>query len=302
MRGEQAGRRETRVSWQALVATLIWGSSFPIGKYALGQVGPLTLVVFRDCVGGLLLLATAVRRGENLRIRPGDRGRFALLSILLVPLHQGLQYLGLSLTTATSTSWLASTSPLFIALLARGILGERLRVRQWAGMGIALLGTLAMLAREEGLAPVDVGGLLVLAAAAAWAAYSVLGKHAMLRYPPAVVSGYAMGMGMFPAVPAWILRGGPAELARLDWTGWAACLYLAVGSTAFAFWLWLRAMRKLPAGVVGASMFLQPFEATLLSALWLGETLTLATAGGGLMILVGVALAMQGVRGEAARR
>jgi drug/metabolite transporter (DMT)-like permease len=289
-------------SWQALAATLIWGASFPIGKYALGRVGPLTLVVFRDSVGALLLLSTAAWSGESLRIRQGDRGLFVLLSILLVPLHQGLQYLGLSLTTATSTSWLASTAPLFIGLLAWGALGERLRIRQWAGMGVALLGTLAMLARQGSFASADVGGLLVLAAAAAWAAYSVLGKRAMLRYPPAMVSGYAMAMGMLPAVPVWILGDGPLELVRLDWAGWGACLYLAVGSTALAFWLWLRAMRRLPAGVVGASMFLQPFEATLLSALWLGEAPTLATVGGGLLILAGVALTMQGVRREAERR
>jgi drug/metabolite transporter (DMT)-like permease len=196
-------------------------------------------------------------------------------------------------TTATNTSWLIASSPIFVALLAHVLLGERLVRRQWIGMACGLAGAAVMVTAGAGGRLVSgprVGDLLIVGSAMAWGLYSALGKRLLGKYPPTIVSGYGLGMGMGVAIPAWLLLGGVGDLGKQSGAGWGALLYLAIPATAVAHWLWYRAMRRLPAGVVGAYMFLPPLVATFLSRIWLDEPLPWPTVIGALLILGGVAL------------
>ncbi|HEY7678737.1 MAG TPA: EamA family transporter, partial [Candidatus Methylomirabilis sp.] len=284
----------------------IWGASFPLAKIVLRDVGPLTYLVLRHVVGGGLLLAIAASIGAG-RVQRDDLWAFARLGVILVGFHQGVQAFGLARTTATNSGWLIAASPLFIALLARLVLGERLRRRQWIGMACGLLGSFAVVTQGKlgGAALLSSGGLgdlMVLESAAAWAAFSVAGKGLLARYPPIAIAAYGMAAGMAIALPIWLAGGGAADLLRLGGPGWAAMTFLGVCGTALAYVLWYRAMQTRAAGVVGAYMFLQPLEATFLGRLMLGEALTAATIAGGLMILGGVYLAAWPSQATARRR
>jgi drug/metabolite transporter (DMT)-like permease len=282
------------MSLPALVATFIWGMSFPLAKLVLHDVGPLTYLVLRHAIGGgLLMLITVVSVRSH--VRRGDVGTFVFLAVILVGFHQGVQAFGLARTTAVNSGWLIAAAPLFIALFARLVLGERLRSRQWAGMAGGLVGSFAVVTQGElgGGALLSSGGLgdlMVLESAAAWGAYSVAGKGLLTRYPPITISAYGMVMGLGLALPVWVAAGGPADLARLSARGAAAILFLGACGTGLAYVLWYRAMQRRPAGVVGAYMFLQPLVATSLARFLLGESLTAPTIAGGLLILTGVYL------------
>ncbi len=281
------------MSWAALLATLIWGGSFPVAKYALASAGPLTLLVFRDTLGAAIILAGSALSGAAPRLRRSDLKAFALLSVTLTVLHQGVQVVGMVFTTATNTSWLIASSPIFVALLAHVLLGERLVGRQWVGMVFGLAGAAVMVTAGAGgsfASGPHLGDLLVVGSAVAWGLYSTLGKQLLGKYRPTLVSGYGLAMGMGVVVPVWLALGGPDDLGKQTAGGWVALLYLAVPATAIAHWLWYRAMRRLPAGVVGAYMFLPPLVATLLGRIWLGEPLPWPTVLGALLILGGVAL------------
>jgi len=203
------------MSLQALVATLIWGMSFPLAKLVLQDVGPLTYLVLRHAIGGgLLMMITVVSVRSH--VRRTDVGIFVLLAVILVGFHQGIQAFGLARTTAVNSGWLIAAAPLFIALFARLVLGERLRPRQWAGMTGGLLGSFTVVTQGglgEGalLSSGGLGDLMVLESAAAWAAYSVAGKGLLTRYPPIAVSAYGMAIGLCLAVPVWLAAGGAAD-------------------------------------------------------------------------------------------
>jgi len=283
------------MSLQALLAALFWGASFPAAKIFLSEAGPLSLLVLRHAIAGGLLLTMAAGSDGLVRVRRGDLGHFALHSVLLTVFHQGVLCYGLARATATNSGWLMATAPVFIALFAWLFLAERLRVRQWVGMAAGLTGSFFVVTQGHldlgvFLTSGGLGGLMVLESAAAWGAYTVAGKGLLMRYPPIVVSAYGMAAGVAAAIPVWVAAGGTADLGRLTIRGWTGILYLGVCSTALAYVLFYRAMRKLPAGVAGAYMFLQPLEATLLGRLLLGEPFTGPTIVGGLMILGGVYL------------
>lgn len=293
------------MSLQALVATFIWGMSFPLAKLVLHDVGPLTYLVLRNGLGAGLLLAAATVGGAG-RVRRSDFGIFCLLAVLLIGFHQGVQAFGLARTTATNSGWLIATAPVFIAFFARLIVGERLRPRQWGGMAGGMLGSLVVVTQGQlgGGALLSSGGLgdlMVLESAAAWGAYSAASKGLLSRYQPLVIAAYGLGLGVVLVVPVWLGAGGAADLARLSGRGWAAVLFLGFCGTALAYVLWSRAMQMRPAGVVGAYMFLQPLVATSLARLLLGEVLAVPTILGGLMILGGVYLVVWPARAGAKR-
>ena len=294
------------MSLQALLAVLIWGASFPLAKLVLRDVGPLTYLVLRHLIGGGLLLAAAASIGAG-RLRRADLGGFVLLAAILMGFHQSIQAFGLARTTAMNSGWLIAASPLFIALFARFLLGERLRPRQWAGMAGGLVGSFAVVTQGKlgggGLfSSGGLGDLMVLESAAAWAAFSVAGKGLLVRYSPIAVPAYAMGIGMIGVMPIWLAAGGANDLARLRGSGWAAILFLGACGTALAYLLWYRAMQVRPAGVVGAYMFLQPLVASSLARLLLGEALAVPTIVGGVMILGGVYLVVWPSRAAAKGR
>jgi len=284
------------VSGAALLAVLIWGGSFPVAKYALGMIGPLTLLVVRDTLGAAVIWAGSAATEGLPRIRGRDLVPFAMLSLILTVLHQGVQIVGMLFTTATDTSWLIASSPIFVALLARVLVAERLIGMQWAGLGLGLFGVLIILTGADlggsRLTGAGLGDLLIVASAVAWGGYSAMGKRLLSRYPPRTVSAYGLGLGMLLLVPIWLWQGGLRELSGLESKGWLALFYLAVPATAVAHWLWSLAIQRLPAGVVGVYMFLPPLVATLISRAWLAEPLPWSTAFGGLFILAGVGLVM----------
>jgi drug/metabolite transporter (DMT)-like permease len=233
-----------------------------------------------------------------------DLGTFFLLAALLIGFHQGVQAFGLVRTTATNSGWLIATAPVFIAFFARLGLGERLRLRQWLGMGVGLLGSFVVVTQGRlgagaFLSAAGIGDLMVLESAAAWGAYTAAGKGLLARYMPIAITAYGLGLGVVLAMPVWLAAGGAADLARLSGRGWTALLFLGSCGTGLAYLLWYRAMLRRPAGVVGAYMFLQPLIASSLAAFLLGETLTVPTIAGGLIILAGVYLVTWSTRSSA---
>jgi drug/metabolite transporter (DMT)-like permease len=73
----------------------------------------------------------------------------------------------------------------------------------------------------------------------------------------------------------------------------AAVGYLGLAASAGAWYLWNRGVAGLPAAVAGAFFFVQPVVGGALARLLLGERLDLAFAGGGVLILAGVVLALR---------
>src|SRR5215211_3391638 len=111
---------------KALFAVIVWGASFVATKVSLQYVAPTTLVGIRFSMGVCVLgLAVALKKQFSLP-KGKDWGYFALLGFLGITFHQWLQSTGLLTAQATTTAWIITTTPIFIALLGLFILKETL--------------------------------------------------------------------------------------------------------------------------------------------------------------------------------
>jgi drug/metabolite transporter (DMT)-like permease len=295
------------VPWQVRIAIAItvWGASFVATKTALREATPFAIVGLRFGIGIIILLATVFARREWRWVPRRDLAHFALLGCIGVLVHQGLQANGLRTTSATNTGWMVALIPVFTALLARVLLGERLTPVRLLGIALAFTGALVVIGRgrlDFGIfrLPSAFGDLLVFLSAPNWAVFSVLSKPVLRRYPAALVMSYVLLLGWLFVLPIAVHQHMWEQAMHLSATGWTAILFLGIFCSGFAYVFWYDGLRAADASQVAAFLYAEPLVTVMVAAAVLGEAITPATLVGGAVILAGVWLVNRPARRTAA--
>ncbi|MDH3740925.1 MAG: DMT family transporter [Hyphomicrobiales bacterium] len=132
------------------------------------------IAFFRCFVGFAVLLPLIWRNGGMVVLRSDQMG----LHVLRSALNAGgmlLFFWAITLAPLATVSAINFASPLFAALLAIVILGEKVGLRRWAGLIIGFIGTIVILRPGAGI--VEFGALLALASSALWAGAMITIKH-----------------------------------------------------------------------------------------------------------------------------
>jgi len=281
-------------AYLVLMATLLlWSGNWIVARAVRDEIAPGIATVGRLLIV-LLILVPFVFHGLKEKIQKIEQQGWKILVALGFfggGLHLALQWLGLHYTTATSGILYLSTSPLFILLLARPLLGEPIGARQWAGVSISFLGVLliATQGRIQSLS-FNVGDLMALASMAMWAGYTVFLRlrRDTLETPEFLVVVCVFGLVfMLPWVGIEIVANARTELSTM---GALAVLYSAVGSLLLAYAGWSYVVTRLGAARAGVTMHLMPGIGVVLAALFLGELPRWYHFAGIALILAGVAL------------
>lgn len=290
------GRARTRAIAKALLTVIIWGATFVATKIALQEVSPATVVWLRFAMGLVVLGIAAGLRNELSMPARGELGYLALLGFIGVAFHQWLQANGLLTAQATTTAWIVATTPIFIVLLGRIILSERVSSIQGIGIGLAALGVLLVVTKGDAAAlfmgrVATTGDVLVLISALNWAVYTVLSRRGLARMPAAKMIFYVMLSGWL-FVTVWLLGFGPGirEFGQLSMRGWTSIAGLGILGSGLAYIMYYDALRELPASQLGVFLNIEPLVTMLLAAPLLNEPITMLTLLGGGLILAGIYL------------
>ncbi len=280
---------------KALAAALFWGASFVATKAALREIQPITLITLRFGFG-VIVLAFAVWRLRMVRwVGPRDLFLLAVLGLISITIHQGLQATGLLFTSASSMAWLVALNPVFTAILAWMFLSEPFSAAKVLGLIIAFAGALAVVTKgvvspETLHLPSTTGDLLALASALNWAIFSVASKPLLKRLPPTLMMAYIMLIGWLSILPFFVGTGGWMEIGRLTLGGWSALLFLGIVCSGVAYIFWYDALAQIDASQVAAFIYIEPLVTVVVAAVVLNEAFTIASFIGGVTILVGVYL------------
>ncbi len=278
---------------KAAFAVAAWGASFVATKIALRELTPVALVWSRFALGIPVLGFFVLARRQFRPIQGRDLGNLLLLGFLGITLHQWLQSNGLVTSQATTTGWIVATIPLFIAILGRVFLGERLGPAGIAGILIAAFGVLLVVARGDPGAIVvgrlgAPGDALVLVSALNWAVFSVLSRRGLKRHPAALMMFYVMLSGWILTTGLFAAESGFRGLHPLNASGTAALLFLGVICSGVSYVFWYDALEHVPASRVGVFLYLEPLVTVAVAACLLGESIRLGTMLGGAIILLGI--------------
>lgn len=276
----------------ALVAFL-FSLNYILGKIALAHIEPFAFAWLR--VAGSALLMTLVKRWRSTtrsELSAADKRSAIWFSVLGVGINQLMFLKGLSLTSAHEAAILITTIPIFTLLGAFALRTERATALKIAGIVIAGSGALLIVAaRPHGDAPARVlGDICILINCLAYGLYLVVSRSMSRRTSPIALVSWMFTVGsviMLPFCATALLR---VQWQTIPLTSWLALAGVVIGPTVVAYVLSAWALARADSSVVAAYTYAQPFIATLLAAVLLGERLTTRVAVAALLIIGGVFL------------
>jgi drug/metabolite transporter (DMT)-like permease len=278
---------------EALFAVIVWGGSFIATKIAVGQISPIAVVWVRFAMGIPLILFAVMIRRQFAFPKGNEWLYFTLLGFLGITFHQWLQSNGLQTAQATTTAWIVSTSPAFIAILAWIILKENLNLLQSSGIVLAMIGVLAVVSKGN-LSTIAIGkfgtagDFLILISSVNWAVFSIISRRGLKDHPSTRLTFWVMTIGWLITSMAFVAGKSYTEIPQLDARGWWSMIFLGIFTTGFAYIAWFDALSQLPAAQTGAFLFVEPLASMIFAVIILNEHITLVSVLGGAVILFGI--------------
>ena len=278
----------------------IWGSTFVFTKMLLqAGLSPAQIFTLRFIIAYVLLFAYDIGRSVRKFRWFCHSWRDELLMLLLGVTGGSVYFLAenaaMLYTTATNTSLIVCSCPLFAMLLAALFYrqSEPIGRIQAVGSLVACVGMAVVVLNGHFVLHLSpIGDLLAFAACLLWAAYSILMKVALERYDTLFITRKVFFFGLVTIIPYYILVPGFPPLStilRPDvlWN----LLFLGVVASMLCFLVWNWVIRELGAVVATNWVYLNPMT-TILFAWWLlDEQITVWFLLGTALILVGMYLA-----------
>ena len=280
-------------------------------RFAQQEAPSLIIAAYRMVVSGLVLTPLALpRRWPELRSLSRRELGLALLSGLLLALHFITWIQSLEMTSVASSVVLVTTSPLWLALLARLLLGEALSRRTAIGLFVALSGGVIMALSDSCDGPIGslacpplaefvqgrafLGNLLALIGAWTGAGYFLIGRRlrpslSLTSYIFLVYSAAGLILALIvlaSGIPAFGYSG-----QTVLWMVLLALLPQVLGHSSFNW-----ALGHLPAAYISLPLLGEPLGTIFLAFFILGETPSSFKLVGAALILGGILLGSHTIR------
>ena len=293
-------------AYLVLIATLLlWSGNWIVARAVREEIAPGIATAGRLAIVLIVLLPFVFSSlKEKLKgLNAKDWQILFTLGFFGGGLHLALQWLGLHYTTATSGILYLSTSPVFILLLARPLLGEPIGPRQWAGVAISFAGVFLIATQGQVRSlSFNIGDLMAIASMAMWAGYTVFLRlrRDALDTPEFLVVICLFGLVFMSPWVSWeLLHDAKTNLSK---PGTLAILYSAIGSLLLAYAGWSYVVTRIGAARAGVTMHLMPGIGVLLSMLFLDEYPRWFHGAGIALILAGVGLSSSRASSAASSR
>jgi drug/metabolite transporter (DMT)-like permease len=283
-----------------LAAVLMWGINFILIKVALRNMTPGGFNGLRLILTSAIFLALTAATGEGLRFERGDLLKLAVIGIVGNALYQIVFIRGVSLTSASNTSLILSTSPIFVALLSAVLRIERIHWAAWLGILVSFGGLYLVIAGRAGGLDLAAGhfqgDLLIFAGAVFWASYTVFSKPFLERMSPLKFSAVTVWAGALVYVPY-----AAKDVLAVRWADFTALdglliLLSALFGFVIGYLIWYTSVKKVGNAKTAIYNNLTPVFTALFAALFLGESFRPVQIAGAAVILTGVYLTRSGYR------
>ena len=272
-----------------LVAVLI-GGNFTALKFALDHSSPLLLAGLRTVIGGTFLLGFALLRGEKFPTDRRDLLNIFVVSFSITTVSSGFLVFGVSRVAAGIASLIASTMPMFTAVLALTLMKTPVSRLAMIGLAVGFGGTLVLASPSLGGNSALIGIASLLFSALAWAFGNVYMKwQDMTNVSPIMLVGVQLYMSALCLIPFALIVEGTGET---EWTMglFAPLLYAAIPANAVTFALLATVVRRATPTQAASTAYLIPVFGVFFGWLIRDERLGLVEVLGGLLIVAGVYL------------
>ena len=256
-----------------VILTLVWGTNWPLFPLAVREVSVWTFRAVSVAIAGVVLLLVARLRGQSLVIERRHWPTIAAATFFYLVIWNIASTYSAILIPSGQSAMLGFTMPLWSALIAWAVLGQRLGARMLLAIALGAAAVLLLMARSiEAYAQAPLGFALGLLAGLGWAVGTLILKHKPIDVPATVLTGWQM---LLTAVPITLgaLILGDGEWFVPSWQSIAVIGYIALVPMSIGNVSWFAIVGLLPANVAGLSSIMVPVVAMVSGAVVHGEPL-----------------------------
>ncbi|HOI81603.1 MAG: EamA family transporter [Thermovirgaceae bacterium] len=267
------------------VLYVVWGSVFLANRFSLESFPPFMLNAVRFLSAGIFLYVLLRVKGEEGLDLRGWLESFVVGAMLFIG-GAGLLCVGQQWVASGLSATLLATTPLWTVLFA-GIWEKMPTTTEWAGLGIGIAGV-ALLNLDRGISGNPLGAGIILVASIIWSLGSVLNNRFQGLGKP-IASATEMIAGGLLLLILSLLVG-----ERISWPLTARAtmgmFHLVVFSSIIGFTLYRFMLRTVRPALATSYTLVNPITATVLGALFAGESVSLVSIAAMAVVLTGVFL------------
>lgn len=275
----------------ALLCIIMWGTSFVSTKVLLNYgMQPVEIYIYRFILAYLVVMLIGTKRllSNNWR----DEGLLALCGVLSGSIYFLAENFALEYTLVTNVSLLTSLSPLITALLI-GIWyrNERPGSGMIIGSIVAFVGVGCVIFNSSFNVQVNpLGDLLSLSAAVSFSFYSIILNKLNAVYDVWFITRKTFFYGILTALPFLAIEHPALSLHQVfTMPGvYGNIIFLGIGASMLGFVLWASTVKSMGAVKANNYLYVQPIITLVVSAILLGEHVSVIGCTGCALILVGL--------------
>jgi drug/metabolite transporter (DMT)-like permease len=274
------------------ITSIGWGFNWPVTKFLLSELPPLTLRGVTGVLGAVLLAALAVIRRQSLKVEPRTWPRLLTAATLNVACWMVLMGLALLWLPASEAALIAYTMPVWASIIAWPVLGERPTVLRTVALVMAFAGLASIMGGNGIAASAEKlpGIIMALGGALGFAFGTVFSKKYPIHLPPLTAAAWQIGIGCLPiSVIGLVIE--TTHLDKVTPVGWWLLVYSTVVQFCIAYVSWFAALARLPASVAAIGTMAVPVIGVVASAVALHEPLGAGQIAALIFTLAAVVLA-----------
>ena len=272
----------------AMIPVLLWAANFPATRYVLQDYSPGSIALLRSLVAVVVMSVAAIAKKIRMP-RKKDLPMFALSGFTGVFLFTFLINTGARYVESGVGSFIVNSAPVFTLIFAILLLKERAKPICWVGVLLSLCGLIVIMVNQIAGLEFNIGVFLLLIAAIVTSLYNIILRGLLKTYSSIEVALYSL-------IPATVcmLVFIPEAVRDIPESTLSANIFLVllgVFPAAIAHLAWAYALSRAEKTTnVTVFLYLIPFIATIIGFFWLGETLSIWSFIGGVVIIAGMVL------------
>ncbi|MDH4035251.1 MAG: DMT family transporter, partial [candidate division Zixibacteria bacterium] len=262
------------------ITSFLFAGSFVAGKYTNIDLGPLTTTLLRYLIALLFLACLLFKYGrDSLKVRRKDLWQMFLLGAFGVVGYHYFFFSSLLYTDAANSAIINATNPIYTGTLAALFLGERLSLRNYLGVLVAMAGVLFLLVRGDlsVLTRFDFnrGEILMLLGVFCWVIYSLMIKGLSKTYSGFTLTWYAAVFGVVQLLVLVFLEQPVQQVQQLSTASVLSLLYMGILASGVGYYLFVLSIQEIgPTRTAGSVYSTVPVFVAGLALMFFGEQIT----------------------------
>lgn len=273
----------------SLITIVIWGTTFISTKILLTDFTPIEILFFRFLLGLIVLIIAYPKR-----LKLSDKRQeltFAAAGLCGICLYYLLENIALTYTMASNVGVIISIAPFFTAVLSHIFTksNEKLKANFFIGFIVAIIG-ICLISFNGNIEINPIGDILAVIAALVWSAYSMLTrKISTYGYNTVQSTRRIFTYGIIFMLPFLFVFDFRFDLNKFINAEYAVNLiYLGIGASALCFVTWNYAVKIIGAVKTSVYIYIVPVITVVTSAVVLKEKITLLSAIGTILTVIGL--------------